>query len=232
VAITLEQGFIVWLLARVGKGDLHRRRDLCRWTSTTRVTRPTPRPLEVQQSIKVYSPRIPSQSSAAPAAGGAGGSYSPGASATSGDTVVRTLSSSLHGLFSLSGDTVTFTGLGTCQVDSLMIPATEPSRPPLRSSRASPVHSGNYIDASTAPAAGVIHATYSRPARRPRRATQCSYHAFDGSSTGCTIDKGKVTFASQRLSARVDFNDPGNGDFAAAKEVQQVIDQLANGLDN
>lgn len=172
---------------------------------------------EVQQSIKVYSSNTISVS-AAPSSGGAGGSYSPGSSATSGDTVVRTLSSSSTGC-SLSGDTVNFTGLGTCHV-LFNDPGNGAFAPAAQVEQTITVHSGNYISASTAPAAGAIHATYSASASATSGDTV--QITLDGSSSGCTIDKNKVTFASNGI-CKVDFNDPGNGAYAAAKQVQQVI---------
>ena len=70
---------------------------------------------QVSQSIRVYSANVitPSKS---PTAGSTGGSYSPGAVATSGDTVVKTLASNSTGC-SLASGTVTFTGQGTCRVN-------------------------------------------------------------------------------------------------------------------
>jgi hypothetical protein len=45
---------------------------------------------------------------------------------------------------------------------------------------------------------------------------------LSGSSTGCTLDKKLVTFTGNGVCL-IDFNDVGNGAFAAAAEVQQSI---------
>lgn len=172
---------------------------------------------QVQQSIKVYSSNTISLS-AAPSSGGAGGSYSPGASATSGDTVVRTLSSSSTGC-SLSGVTVNFTGLGTCHV-LFNDPGNGAFAAAAQVEQSITVHSGNYISASTPPAAAAINATYSPSASATSGDTV--QITLDGSSTGCSIDKNKVTFTGNGI-CKVNFNDPGNGAYAAAKQVQQVI---------
>jgi len=179
---------------------------------------------EVVQSIKVYSANTISVSSP-PSAGGAGGSYSPGATATSGDAVVRTLASSSTGC-TLSSGKVSFTGLGTCKVDfnDAGNGAFAAAKQVVQSIA---VHSGNYITPSTAPAAGAINGTYSAKAS----ATSGDKVAItlDGTSSGCSIDKAVVTFTANGL-CRVDFNDAGNGAFAAAKQVQQAITVGTGGL--
>jgi hypothetical protein len=45
---------------------------------------------------------------------------------------------------------------------------------------------------------------------------------LDNSSSGCTLSDGKVTFTGDGTCV-VDFNDPGNSTYAAAKEVTQSI---------
>jgi hypothetical protein len=172
---------------------------------------------QVQQSIKVYSANTISVS-AAPSSGGAGGSYSPGASATSGDNIVRTLSSSSTGC-TLSGIKVTFTGLGTCHV-LFNDPGNGAFAAAAQVEQSITVHSGNYITASTPPAAGTINGSYSASASATSGDTVVI--TLDGSSTGCSIDKNKVTFTGNGI-CKVNFNDPGNGAYAAAKEVQQDI---------
>src|ERR1019366_168014 len=72
--------------------------------------------------------------SKAPAAGSAGGSYSPSATATSGDTVVITLDATSTGC-SLTGARSVLAGLAPA-LWTLTTPATAPSPPPARSNRA------------------------------------------------------------------------------------------------
>jgi hypothetical protein len=179
---------------------------------------------EVTQSIKVYSANTITTSTP-PSSGSAGGSYSPGATATSGDTVVKTLSSSSTGC-SISSGTVSFTGLGTCHVlfndagNGAFAAAAQVEH-------TITVHSGNYIKASTPPAAGTIHGTYSASATAT--SGDSVVITLSSVSTGCTIDKAKVTFTANGI-CRVDFNDAGNGAYAAATEVQQVITVGTGGL--
>jgi hypothetical protein len=179
---------------------------------------------QVQQSIKVYSANTISVS-AAPSSGGAGGSYSPGSVATSGDSVHVTLSSSSTGC-SLSSGTVTFTGLGTCHV-LFNDPGNGAFAAAAQVEQTISTHSGNYISASVPPAAAAIHATYTASASATSGDTVVI--TLSSASTGCTIDKGLVTFTDNGM-CRVDFNDPGNGAYAAASEVQQVITVGTGGL--
>jgi hypothetical protein len=179
---------------------------------------------EVQQSIKVYSANTISVSKG-PSSGSAGGSYSPGATATSGDGVTKTLSSSSSGC-SISSGTVSFTGLGTCHVlfnDS----GNGAFAPAAQVEQSITVHSANTIHASTPPAAGTIHGTYSASATATSGDTVAI--TLSSASSGCSIYKGKVTFTDNGF-CRVDFNDPGNGAYAAATEVQQEITVGTGGL--
>jgi len=179
---------------------------------------------QVQQSIKVYSSNTITASTP-PSAGSAGGSYSPGATATSSDGVVKTLSSTSTGC-TISSGKVTFTGVGTCHV--LFNDAGNGAFAPAGQLEQSvKVYADNLIHASTPPAAGTIHGTYSASARATSGDTVDI--TLDGSSTGCTLYKGKVTFTDNGY-CRVNFNDPGNGAFAAAAQVQQTIIVGTGGL--
>jgi hypothetical protein len=171
----------------------------------------------VSQSIKVYAANTITVSKA-PAAGSTAGSYSPGATATSNDAVVKTLSSASTGC-SLSDGKVTFTGAGTCRVDfndagnGAFAAASEVQQ-------AVNVYSENLIHPSTAPAAGTIHGTYTASASATSGDTVAI--TLGGSSTGCTLDKDVVTFTKNGV-CEVDFNDAGNGAFGAAVQIRQSI---------
>jgi hypothetical protein len=172
---------------------------------------------QVTQSIKVYAANTIAVSNA-PAAGSTSGSYSPGATATSNDTVVKTLSSASTGC-SLSDGKVTFTGSGTCRVDfndagnGAFAAAAEVQQ-------SVKVYSENLIHPSTAPAAGTIHGTYTASASATSGDTVAITLA--GSSTGCTLDKNVVAFTKNGV-CEVDFNDAGNGAFGAAAQIRQSI---------
>jgi len=172
---------------------------------------------QVTQSIKVYASNTITVSNG-PSAGSAGGSYSPGASATSGDTVVRSLSTASSGC-SLSGDTVHFTGAGTCRVD-FNDPGNGPFAAAAEVQQKIDVASANVIYPSTPPSAGTINGTYNLSASATSK--DAVSFSLDATSTGCSLSKNVVTFTGNGF-CKVDFNDPGNGAFAGATQVQQII---------
>jgi hypothetical protein len=172
---------------------------------------------QVTQSIKVYSANTITVSKA-PSAGSARGSYSPGASSTSGDVVVRSLSSSSSGC-TLSSGTVTFTGQGTCRVD-FNDPGNGAFAAASEVTQTIKVYASNVISVSTAPSAGTINGTYDASASATSKDVVTIN--LDGTSTGCSINKNVVTFTANGY-CRVDFNDAGNGAFAGASQVQQTI---------
>ncbi len=172
---------------------------------------------EVRQEIKVYATNVITASTA-PGSGSAGGSYSPGATATSGDAVVKTLDGSSTGC-SISDGKVTFTGAGTCKVN-LNDAGNGAFAAASQVRQTIDVHSANTIYASTPPAAGTVNGTYSAGASVTSGDTVAI--SLSSSSTGCTLDKKLVTFTGNGVCV-IDFNDVGNGAFAAATEVQQLI---------
>lgn len=172
---------------------------------------------EAQRDTKVYAANTIS-ASAAPSAGSTGGSYSPGASATSGDGVVKTIDSSSTGC-SISDGKVTFTGSGTCRVN-LNDAGNGAFAPASQVRQTIKVYSANTIHVSTPPAAGTVNGTYNASASAT--SGDAVTILLSGASTGCTLDKKLVTFSGNGVCV-IDFNDVGNGAFAAATEVQQPI---------
>jgi hypothetical protein len=172
---------------------------------------------QVTQSIKVYASNTITVSNG-PTAASVGGSYSPGASATSGDAVVRTISSASSGC-SLSGSTVHFTSEGTCRVD-FNDPGNGPFGAAAEVQQKIAVSSANIIYPSTPPSAGTIHGTYYLSASATSK--DVVSFSLDATSTGCSLSKNVVTFTGNGF-CKIDFNDPGNGAFAGATQVQQII---------
>lgn len=177
---------------------------------------------QVLQYIKVYSANTITVSNA-PSAGSTRGSYSPGASVTSGDAVIRSLASDSSGC-SLSNGTVTFTSEGTCRVE-FNDPGNGAFAAASQVTQKIAVYAANVISTSTAPSAGTINGSYSAYASATSKDTVSIY--LDGTSTGCSINKNVVTFTANGY-CRVDFNDAGNGAFAGATQVQQTI-MVGNG---
>jgi hypothetical protein len=172
---------------------------------------------QVQQSIKVYSSNTITTSTF-PSAGSKGGSYAPGTSATSGDKVVMTLASDSSGC-SLNSGWVDFTGSGTCKVN-FNDPGNGAFAAASEVQRSVKVYSANTIYPSTPPAAGPINGTYS-PTASATSGDKVSIY-LNSESTGCSFASGKATFTGNGVCI-VEFNDPGNGAFAAASEIKQYI---------
>jgi large repetitive protein len=172
---------------------------------------------QVSQSIKVYAANKISVSKA-PVAGSTGGSYSPGASATSGDAVVRSLASTSSGC-SLASNKITFTGAGTCLVDfndagNGAFAAAVQVRHSVK------VYAANTIKPSEAPEAGTVNGTYKASATAT--SGDAVVISLGSGSTGCSLDNKVVTFTGNGV-CEVDFNDAGNGAFAAAVQIRQSI---------
>jgi hypothetical protein len=89
------------------------------------------------------------------------------------------------------------------------------------------VYSANVIATSKAPAAGSTAGSYSPGATATSKDAVAKTLA--SMSTGCSIAFGKVTFTGVG-TCLIDFNDPGNGAFAAATEVQQSIKVYSENL--
>jgi hypothetical protein len=172
---------------------------------------------QVSRSITVYAENSIT-TSAFPSAGSAGGSYAPGANATSGDKVIVTLDKYSTGC-SLNSGWVDFSGSGTCKVN-FNDPGNGPFAAANQVQESAKVYSANTISVSTPPSAGTIHATYS-PFGSATSGDKVEI-TLNSSSTGCSISDAKVTFTSNGVCV-VEFNDPGNGAFAAASEVKQTI---------
>ena len=78
----------------------------------------------------------------------------------------------------------------------------------------------NTITASTPPAAGSVHGSYT-PSATATSGDKVAI-TLDAASSGCSLSGGKVSFTAAS-TCLVDFNDVGNSSFAAASKVQQSI---------
>ena len=172
---------------------------------------------QVSQSIKVYAANTIS-TSAIPKAGSVGGRFAPGASATSGDKVVITTAKTSTGCY-ITGAWVVFTDAGTCKVN-FNDPGNGPFAAASQVQKWVKVYAANTISVGTPPAAGAIHETYA-PATSATSGDEVRI-ALNSGSTGCSLNDRKITFTANGVCV-IDFNDPGNGAFAAAPEVRQTI---------
>ena len=153
-----------------------------------------------------------------PPAASAGGSFTTSATATSGDTVVITLDASSTGC-SLTATKISFSGEGSCVVN-FNDPGNATYAAASQVQQHIKVYAVNTIHPSTAPTTGIVHDTYSASATAT--SGDIVVITLDGNSTGCTLKSDKVTFTAPG-TCLVDFNDSGNGAFAAAAQVRQSI---------
>jgi hypothetical protein len=82
------------------------------------------------------------------------------------------------------------------------------------------IYTANILKTSKAPATGVINGAYQASASAS--SLDSVVVTLDPTSVGCEIVVQRVTFTGNGF-CRIDFNDPGNGAFAPAKQVQQTI---------
>jgi hypothetical protein len=173
----------------------------------------------VQQSIAVKRAQTISFTTAVPNPGVAGKTYRPLATATSGLPVTMTLDGASTGC-SLSAGTLTFTGAGTCIVDAnqagnaTWAPATQVQQSitvklPQTISFTSAIPSPANVGGTYTPTA---NATSGLPV----------VFGLGPTSTACSLSAGVVTF-TKKGTCVITANQPGNGTYIAAPQVQQVI---------
>ncbi|HWD96014.1 MAG TPA: hypothetical protein VG246_06310 [Acidimicrobiales bacterium] len=156
--------------------------------------------------------------SAAPSAGSTHGTYTPGATATSGDKVVISLDKNSSGC-SLSDGKVTFTGSGTCEVD-FNDAGNSTYAAAAQVTQSIKVYSANTITTSAFPSAGSTGGAYA-PGTNATSGDKVIM-TLAKASTGCALNGGWIDFTGSG-TCEVDFNDPGNGPFGAASEVGRSI---------
>jgi hypothetical protein len=114
---------------------------------------------------------------------------------------------------------VTFTGAGTCLVDfndagNGAFAAAAQVRKSIK------VYAANTIHPSVAPAAGTINGAYTASAWAT--SGDVVIISLASYSTGCSLNKKVATFTGNGV-CEIDFNDAGNGAFAAAAQIRQSI---------
>jgi hypothetical protein len=161
--------------------------------------------------------------SAAPGAGSTHGTYTPTASATSGDKVVISLDKNSSGC-SLSDGKVTFTGAGTCVVD-FNDAGNSTYAAAAQVTQSIRVYSDNAISTSAFPSAGSAGGSYA-PGTSATSGDKVVMTLAKW-STGCELYYGWIEFKGSGTCV-VEFNDPGNGAFAAASQVQKSVKVYAS----
>ena len=154
--------------------------------------------------------------STAPSATVGGPTYTPTATAASGDTVVIT--SATTSVCTISSGVVSFLSAGTCTLD-FNDPgnSTYAAAPQVNQGFTVDLDSNSTNITSTAPSATVGGPTYTPTATAASGDTVVITSA---TTLVCTISSGVVSFLSAG-TCTLDFNDPGNSTYAAAPQVNQ-----------
>ena len=180
---------------------------------------------QVQQSISIKRANVITVTTSMPTHPTIGGTYTPLATATSGDPVVITVDSTSTGVCSYSTFTgrVTFSTAGTCTLDfndagnATYVAATQVQQ------SATVLHS-NTITVNTTSVNNFVGGTYF-PSATATSGDPVAISVDPASTTYCSLSGGKVTYLA-RGTCTLDFNDPGNATYVAATQVQQSITVL------
>jgi hypothetical protein len=163
--------------------------------------------------------------STAPTAAVYGGSYAVSATASSGLPVALSIdSSSDPGACSLSGGTVTFTGVGQCVIDANQGGniSWAPAQQAQQSFKIGPAAQTVSITSSPASQPVAVGSTYTVSASASSGLpVSVSVDASSGSGV-CSVSGTTVTF-SRAGTCVIDANQPGNADYTVATQVQQKI---------
>ncbi|MCW2785743.1 MAG: Endoglucanase-like protein [Marmoricola sp.] len=176
---------------------------------------------QLKQSIQVVKQdQTVSFTSTPPSPAVAGSTYDPAAAATSTLDAVISLDPGSAGC-SLSNGEVTFTGAGTCVLDADQPGSAAFSAAPQAQQSIQVVKQDQTVSfTSTAPSPGVAGSTYDPTATAT--STLDVGISLDGTSTGCSLSNGEVTFTAAGTCV-LDADQPGNAAFSAAPRVTQSI---------
>ena len=185
----------------------------------------------MQQSFTVgpgaptLSPQTISFTSAAPDGAVVGGpDYTVAASASSGLAVVFTIGSASAGVCTIAGATVSLVGVGTCTISANQAgnASYEPALEVQQSfSVATPPPAAQTISfTSTAPGSAVYGGPAYTVAAIATSGLTVAFAAAAGSAGVCTVSGSTVTIVGVG-TCTVNANQPGNGSYLAAPQVQQ-----------
>jgi LPXTG-site transpeptidase (sortase) family protein len=168
--------------------------------------------------------------SAAPTNALVGGTYTPTASATSGNSVVITVDSSASSVCSISAEgVVSFTGAGTCVLDANQAGDTlYNAAPQVQQSFTVSKVSQTISFTSVAPGSAQIGGAYV-PTATATSGLAVTLTIDSSASAVCSISSGTVNFNANGICV-IDANQAGNSTYSAATQVKQsfivgVIDQ-------
>ena len=178
---------------------------------------------QVQQSFKIYSvANSITITSTAPGSPAVNGTYTPTATAKSGDTPVITIDASSSSVCSISSGVVQFLASGSCTIDFNDAGNTNYGAAPQVQQIVSVGKAANSITiTTTAPNNAVVSGTYS-PAATATSGDTVAITVDASSASVCSISSGVVTFNAIG-NCTLNFNDPASTNYLAANQQQQVV---------
>jgi len=181
---------------------------------------------QVQQSFTVVAPSLSPQSiaftSTPPAAATVGAAtYSVAAVASSGLAVSVSVDATSTGVCSLTGATVSFTGIGTCTIDADQAGnANYQAAPRAQQSFVVGLATQAISFVSTPPAAAVSGDPDYTVTATSSSGLPVVFSADPSSAGVCTVSGSSVSLTGSGVCT-IDADQPGNGSYAAAARVQQ-----------
>ncbi len=150
-----------------------------------------------------------------------GQTYTPSATATSGDTVTIGLDATSTGCSINGSGVVSFTGVGTCVIDfNDAGNANYAAATPVQQSFSVGQGTSAITVTSTAPGHAVVGGQTYTPSATATSGDTVTI-GLDATSTGCSINGSGVVSFTGVGTCVIDFNDAGNANYAAATPVQQ-----------
>ena len=176
-------------------------------------------PVTVSKGAQTITP-----TTTAPASATIGGAtYTPAATASSGLAVAITIDASSSSVCKITAGVVSYQATGTCKVDFNQAGnGNYNAAPQVQQSIAVGLTSQTITPTSTAPASATVGGTTYTPTATASSGLTVAITIDATSSSVCKITAGVVSYQTTG-TCLVDFNQAGNGTYAAAPQVQQSI---------
>jgi len=191
--------------------------------SNTNVAPPTATPTNLATTCIVKASQTITPTTTAPANATVGGpTYTPAATASSNLTVAITLDASSTGC-SLASGVVSFTAVGTCVIDFNQAGNTDyNAATQVQQSFAVGKTAQTITTTSTNPGTASVGGPTYTPTATASSGLTVAITIDASSSSVCSITGGVVSYQATG-TCTIDFNQAGNGTYAAAPQVQQAI---------
>jgi len=174
-------------------------------------------------AVKLHTSVITVTSTAPANATVGGATYTPMATATSGDTVTITVDSSATSVCAIASGKVSYTAVGTCTLDFNDAGNATYAAASQKQQSFSVGKGANTITVtSTAPANATVGGATYTPMATTTSGDTVTITVDSSATSECSISSGVVSFSAAG-TCTLDFNDPGNTNFVAANQIQQAF---------